>query len=130
MNFDQKLASAKTLLASKGIRRPSYAPTVVAFLWRFGLQVPPPHFAGFFGTFAFAAIVFGLAWGVVMWFLVWSRAGTSPAYAAGISALVGVVIGLGVAMYYRHSARKHAIPRWADYTPADTSLSQSGATRT
>ncbi len=117
MSFKEKLAAAKALLISKGLRRPSYAPTVVAFLWRFGIEIPPPHFAGFLGTFVFSAGLFGVAWGTIMWLVAWSRHGTSPVAAVGWSVLIGLLVGLAVALYYRYSARKHAIPRWDDFVP-------------
>jgi hypothetical protein len=114
--FDEKVTAAKELLASKGIARPLYAPTVVALLWRLGVEIPPPHFAGFAGVFAFAAILFGVAWGLIMWFAWWSHHGTPLPFAIGVSAAVGIVVGLAVAAYYHAAARKYAIPRWRDYS--------------
>jgi hypothetical protein len=120
MNFNEKVAAAKDYLASKGIIRQAYAPTLVTLLWRLGVKVPPPHFAGFAGTFLFVGTFFGTVWGLVMWFLYWSRNGVAPAQAVGYSALAGLVLGLLFASYYRFSARKHGIPRWADFSPAGT----------
>lgn len=117
MTFEEKREAATRLLASKGIWRASYAPTLVTWLWRLGLKVPPPHFAGFFEIFALAGGVFGVAWGLVMWLLVWSKTGFGPLGAAGVSAAVGLLFGLGMAIYYRSSARKHGIPAWDDFVP-------------
>ena len=121
MLFDDKLAAAKEFLASKGLRRAAYAPTVVASLWRLGVRIPPPHFAGFFGTFTFAGGLFGAVWGVVMWFAWWSRHGTRPTSALVISSLVGLIVGLVVAVYYRVDARTHSIPKWDAFAPAKSS---------
>jgi hypothetical protein len=118
MQFEEKVTAARELLASKGIVRAAYAPTIVTLLWRAGVKVPPPHFAGFLGTFLFSTVFFGVLWGVIMWFLVWSRNATPPATAAGTSVLVGVAVGLVVALYYRFSARRHAIPKWSEFEPA------------
>jgi hypothetical protein len=132
MTFDEKLEAAKTFLASKGIWRASYAPTMVAFLWRLGVKIPPPHFAGFFGVVLFSGTVFGVAWGSLMWLLRWSRTGLSPSAAAGFAALAGLVFGLGMATYYRYAARIYAIPSWDRFTPSDAHLDhgqQSATTR-
>lgn len=117
MNFDRKVAAANELLAAKGIPHQLYAPTLVKLLRRLGLRVPPPHFAGFLGTFLVTAIVFGVLWGAIMWFAFWSSHGTTPALAIAVSAAAGAIIGLAFAAYYRVSARKHGIPRWDQFTP-------------
>lgn len=119
MNFQTKVEAAKKLLSSKGIPRPAYAPTVVAFLWKAGVEIPPPHFAGFGGVFAFATALFGVAWGAIMWFAWWSRHSTPLAVALGTSIVVALAVGLAVAAYYRASARKYAIPRWRDFVPSE-----------
>ncbi len=120
MTFDEKRTAAVELLASRGLWHRTYAPTLVKWLWRFGFKVPPPHFAGFFGTLAVSGGVFGTVWGLVMWFAVWSRSGLAPMVAVAISATAGLLLGLVMASYYRYSARRHSIPRWSDFVPADT----------
>jgi len=115
MDFDEKVAAAQQLMASKGIPRRLYAPTFVTRLWRFGMRVPPPHFASFIGVFLFAAILFGVVWGVIMWLVVWLREPAPLSTELGVSALVGIGFGLAAAIYYRVSARKYGIPRWRDY---------------
>ena len=119
MTFDEKLAAAKGLLASKGISRRIYAPTVVTLLWRSGVEVPPPHFAGFWGLFLFSGSVFGAAWGILMWLAFWSRHGSPPSFAVGVSAFAGLLFGLTAAGYYRYAARKYSIPRWDSFPSSD-----------
>ena len=117
MNFDDKVTAANALLAAKGIPHQLYAPTLVKLLRRLGLKVPPPHFAGFFGTFFVTAVFFGVLWGVIMWFAWWSEHGTPAITAIGISAAIGAVLGVIFAGYYRTSASKHGIPSWDQYQP-------------
>ena len=117
MTFDNKIAAAKDYLAAKGISHVAYAPTLVKLLWRLGLKVPPPHFAGFFGTFLVSGTFFGVLWGAIMWFFWWSSHGTALTYAIGISAGIGLAIGLCVAGYYRYAVRKYSIPSWDEFTP-------------
>lgn len=125
MTFTEKLGAATILLRSKGLRRPLYAPTIVALLWRFGVEIPPPHFAGFAGTFAFAGAAFGGVWGLVMWFAMWSASGVPAFEALRLVALVGFATGGFVAIYYRVSARRHRVPRWADFHPTGSAAMAS-----
>lgn len=117
MNFDEKVTAANALLAAKGIPPQLYAPTLVKLLRRLGLKIPPPHFTGFLGTFLVTAIFFGAVWGVIMWFAWYSSRGTPPVTVIGISAAVGVAIGLIFAVCYRISARKHNVPPWDQFQP-------------
>jgi hypothetical protein len=119
MTFEDKRLAAIALLASRGVKRPAYAPTIVTWLWRAGLEVPPPHFAPFLGVFAFAALVVGITWGALMWIAVWSRHGVSPVNAAEMAAVVGAIVGLVVAGYYWWSAKKLGLGSWSEMGPAD-----------
>ena len=87
--------------------------TATSLLWRVGLLLPPPHFASFGLNFLLFAAGFGVLWGVVMWFLVWSRQGMSGGAAAGSAGVAGALFGLIMAAYYRHGARKHNLPPWS-----------------
>ena len=113
MNYSPKLNSALATLAATGIWRRNYAPPLHRLLWRVGLLLPPPHFASFGLNFPLFAAGFGVLWGVVMWFLVWSRQGMSGGAAAGSAGVAGALFGLIMAAYYRHGARKHNLPPWS-----------------
>jgi hypothetical protein len=118
--FEEKVAAAKELLASKGVARPAYAPSIVTWLWKMGIKVPPPHFAGVVGTFLFTSIFFGTIWGVIMWFVHYRPKGLPASAALTTAAMVGLGVGVLVAAYYRVSAKKHAIPRWSEFEPGRT----------
>jgi len=113
MNYSPKLNSALATLAATGIWRRNYAPPLHRLLWHVGLLLPPPHFASFGLNFLLFAAGFGVLWGVVMWFLVWSRQGMSGGAAAGSAGVAGALFGLIMAAYYRHGARKHNLPPWS-----------------
>src|SRR5215212_6246828 len=105
MRFEQKLTAALGLLASTGMWRSNYAPPFHRLLWKLGAKTPPPHFLGFTANFVSTGVWFGAAWGLLMWFIVWSRQGMSP-YAAFVTALfAGVFFGVCMAGYYRYGAR-------------------------
>jgi uncharacterized membrane-anchored protein YitT (DUF2179 family) len=117
MRFEEKLAAALGLLASTGILRSSYAPPFYRLLWKLGAKAPPPHFQSFTANFVRAGILFG----VLMSFILWSQShqGTSPYAIFAVALFAGVFSGLGMAAYYRYGARKHRIPLWRDFHPAD-----------
>ena len=113
MSYPPKLHAALAQLETSGIRPSAYSPPLHRLLWRLGVILPPPHFASFGFNFFFAAVWFGVLWGALMWFTIWSRQGMS-ALAAVISALfAGGLFGLGMAAYYHFSARKHNLPGWS-----------------
>src|SRR4051794_34204715 len=118
MTFEDKRVAAIELLKSKGVRRPAYAPTIVATAWKLGLEIPPPHFAGPLGIIGFVTIVFGTTWGIFLWFVVWSRNGTTPLRAIAMSAALGLAASLVAAVYFRRSARTLGLPRWDDFNPS------------
>jgi hypothetical protein len=119
MRFAQKLAAALVLLASTGMWRSNYAPPLHRLLWKLGMRVPPPHFVGFAANFVSFGLWLGVVWGLLMWFTGWSRQSMAPQAALGAAIFVGLFFGLCMAGYYRYGARKHGIPPWRDFRPAD-----------
>jgi hypothetical protein len=117
MRFQEKLKAALGLLASTGIWRSQYAPPLYRLLWKLGAKIPPPHFLSFTANFVRAGILFG----VLMWFILWSQSHQGRSAYAGfaVALLGGLFFGLSMAAYYHYSARKHGIPLWRDFQPAD-----------
>jgi hypothetical protein len=123
MDFNEKLAAARRLLATTGMGPSNYAPPLYRLLWRLGAQVPPPHFRGF----AANALLMGGCFGVLMGLVATvdllpmpALAGTGNRLAgsAVVALLCGAPFGLGMALYYRYGARRHAIPAWDDFHPS------------
>jgi hypothetical protein len=117
VSYPPKLNSALAKLAAAGIRPGNYAPPLHRLLWRAGLILPPPHLASFGFNFIFSAAWFGVGWGALMWFMLWSRDGTPGFAAAGMALLAGALFGLGMAAYYRRGARRFHLPPWSDIEP-------------
>lgn len=117
MRFKQKLTAALSLLASTGMWRSNYAPPLHRLLWRFGARLAPPHFLSFTANFVSAGVWFGVVWGLLMWFTVWSHKSPDAAFVAALFA--GVFFGLCMAAYYRYCARKYGIPLWKDFEVSD-----------
>ena len=111
-DFETKRAKAMELLKASGMRRSNYEPPVVSLLWRLGFAVPPPHFASFLGSMAFAGVSFGVVWGLAMWFLTWSGSGMDMHAAVLVSAVSGLLFGTAMAGVYAYGRRKHKLPSW------------------
>ena len=119
MRFEDKLIAALGLLASTGMWRSEYAPPLHRLLWKLGAKTPPPHFQSFAANFVRAGVWFAVVWGLLMWFAWPQSHGMSVERAFAGSIFTGTLFGLGMAAYYRCGARKHRIPLWRDFHPAD-----------
>jgi hypothetical protein len=111
-DFETKRTKALELLKASGMRRNNYEPPLVSLLWKLGFPVPPPHFASFLGCVAFAGILFGVVWGLVMWFTTWSGSGMDLHAAILVSAVSGLLFGAAMAGMYAYGRRKHKLPAW------------------
>lgn len=111
--FEARKAKALALLKATGIREGNYLPPAVRVLWRLGVRVPPPHFAGFAGTALAFGSFFALSWGAAMWWWLWRDSGMSLQVAAIGAALAGLLFGLAMASYYALGRRKHRLPTWS-----------------
>ena len=118
MPHSPSVESALATLASTGMSRSNYAPPLHRVLWRWGLNVPPPHFAGFWLNLLSFGAFFGVVWGTIMWFAQWASAGASIALAVGCSFLAGLFFGLCMALYYRHGGRRHKLQPWSSVNSA------------
>lgn len=110
--FETRKAKALDLLRGTGMRESNYLPPATRLLWRLGVEVPPPHFAGFFGAALVSGTFFGVVWGVLMWLIVWQHQGLSLAATSLTVLSAGLLFGLFMAAYYAWGRRKHALPAW------------------
>jgi hypothetical protein len=111
--FQAKRDEALRLLARTGMWKSNDCPPLLRLLWKFGLAVPPPHFAGFTVTAVVAGGFFALAWGAIMWLLSWGGASFNASAMAFNAAVAGTVFGVGMAAYYGHGRRTHSLPAWS-----------------
>ena len=108
MTESEKREAALALLAKTGIWPSNYAPPLFHVLWRLGVNVPPPHFIGFFSILIFTGGLFGIL--MTLFFapmLDQSRSG-----AVLIAACMGGAFGLAMACYYAYGRQIHRLPRW------------------
>lgn len=113
MDFQARRQQALAILGQTGMQRSSYAPPLLCILWRMGVQVRPPHFMGFWRAVVLAGSWFGLAWGLFMWFTVWSRQPVDGWTAVTGAVGAGLFFGLSMAVYYAHGRKKYRLPDWA-----------------
>ena len=115
MSHAEKIQLMFDDLSRRGIGAWTFAPPLYRMLWRFGIQIPPPHFSSFPFLFFFQGSFFGIVWGLFigLTFWTWLRLPLWLLAVAAVSA--GVLFGLCMAAYYRWQARKHHLPLWRDY---------------
>jgi asparagine N-glycosylation enzyme membrane subunit Stt3 len=118
MTHSEKVAAMQRHLVPQGLSPYTLAPPAWRALWALGLQVPPPLFLGFVPLALGAGAVFAVGWGLLMWLMAWWREGLGPLGALVAALVAGALFGLFMAAYYRHQARRFALPAWHDYTGA------------
>ncbi|MGB7269435.1 MAG: DUF6404 family protein [Albidovulum sp.] len=112
----EKLRFEKAMqeLARSGIWKSNHNPPVLR-LWRaVGLASRPPHYADFGTNLLVCALYFGPMWGLFMWFFVWKDKGMPIDGAVMGSILAGGLFGMGMAYYYKVSARRAKLSKWED----------------
>jgi hypothetical protein len=112
MDVHTRRTHALAILERTGMLRNSYAPPLFRVLWRLGMDVPPPHFMGFWTLAAGAALWFGVVWGGIMWCLSWSRQHQAPQQALMTACATGVMFGLALAAVYAWGRQKYGLPAW------------------
>ncbi len=110
--FEIKQRAALEELANTGIWTINYMPPIYKVFSKIGLKIRPPHYASFIHTCLFSALWFGLAWGLLMWFFLWSGQSMPAWVAVSASIIGGTLFGLGMALYYRRSRLKHNLTPW------------------
>jgi hypothetical protein len=114
MNIDPRRATTLKLLEKTGISRSRYEPHWLRLLWKFGFNIPPPHFASFWITTVFTGSFIGVLWSLVMWLIVWSREGKTLGEVALAAIVFGTCFGLANASYYAYEKSKHKLPSWQE----------------
>ncbi|WP_051249491.1 DUF6404 family protein [Inquilinus limosus] len=112
MSFQDRLARARALLETKGIRRG--APLLHRLLWRLGVAVPPPLFAPPLVNAAIMGLSFAVGYGILTWLMDGAPGGSAmPGRIIG-SLLAGTAFGVMMAWLLRRTARKHGLPSWEE----------------
>jgi hypothetical protein len=109
MTFEDKRRRALAMLEERGVSGWTASPPPYRLLWRIGVRMPPPHFAG---PLANAAVLTAMV--LPIWFV---QVPTNQyGWARGLWECVSgaVLVGVGCALAYRGEAGKHGLPAWPD----------------
>jgi hypothetical protein len=116
MAVGAKQQAALQLMKEKGIRESDYHPLGLKILWGLGVDCPPPMMATFFKNALVCGGFFGAAMGL-FFYVGLSSQSFGRALVGGI--VCGTFFGLAMATYFRSVRRKHNIPMWRDFNPAN-----------
>jgi hypothetical protein len=119
----------------RGFHPLNVAPPFYRWAWALGWKLTPPLFADFWKTAAFLGAIWGIGWGILMYFLMPSG-GQQTVHVDGfgyvqtqddsggldgmvtLGRFAGVFFGLFMACYYLWARHAYQIPAWADYPNA------------
>lgn len=114
MEIEAKRQRALDMLTQTGMWKSNYLPPYTRWLWRAGLNIPPPHFCSLWALFSGHAIQFGVTWGILMWLFVWRVQGDSLESVVVRSGCAGLMYGLTMTGYYALGRWRYKLPRWKD----------------
>lgn len=120
MDHQQRLGLYRQYMASKGVDPKISTPVIWEFLWRHGLQVPPPPFINPV-LMALAYVPLGLAFplilGVIFMVLSAGHGFYFPPRKLVEAMMIGsaLIIGLGTPLYYRGLARRCGLGSWSTF---------------
>jgi hypothetical protein len=101
MRYPAKVSIALERLAATDLKRASYAPLFHRALWRCGVNIPPPHFAGFFFNFAAMGAYLSVTWGFLLIVYCWFRYGMSPQTVFPLAVAAALLCSALTAVYFR-----------------------------
>jgi len=118
MHESERIEAMIRDLEGRGIGRFSSAPPFYRFLWRIGIQVPPPYFQTPPMLFVTSATYFGLFWFLGMVSIRAILFGTMDLTQIAFGAVVGGLLfgALSTALVRYRTKRLH-LPRWDQHRP-------------
>ena len=112
MSFQDKLEAAQKELNETNIWKSNHNPPISILLRKLGFNIRPFHYCSFISNFLNASLWFSAVWGLIMWFTTWQSTDISVQAALIISLSAGLLFGLFMATYYKHSAKKNKLSDW------------------
>lgn len=116
MTHDEIVNRAVAEVVEHGVRKQTAAPGHSRLCWWLGLHVRPPHFQSFLSLVVFNALFTVLAFVAVA--VTQIPFGFRPEMASEFAPHAcgfALVLGAGMAVIYRASARWLELPSWAEY---------------
>lgn len=112
MSFQDKLKAAQQELNETKIWKSNHNSPISVLLRKLGFNIRPFHYCSFISNFINASLWFSGVWGLIMWLSTWQSNGMSVQAALVTSLSAGLVFGLFMAIYYKHSAKKNNLSDW------------------
>lgn len=119
MNFEEKRHFALQELKNAGIWESNYNPPIVKLIHKLGLQMPFPHYISFIKNTLGMGAIFGIFWGLTMYFFVWGTQNVALMVVVLSSVLGGAVFGIAMASYYRYTFKKYKLTPWDEMKNTD-----------
>ncbi len=112
-DFNRKKEISLALLGRTNIKQTNYLPPLFPFLWKFRIEVPPPHFTSFWALVLIMGLPCGIC-GIGLHMMAVGEAAFTFTGAFFVAMLMIIFFGGAAAVYYRISAQTHGLPRWKD----------------
>ena len=114
MSFERRMERALAIMESKNMWRCNYAPPLLRGLWRLGVKIPPLPFVSFWQITLIMGLMFGLLWGLIVWFSSWKEIGVQPLWAILWSQMGGILFGVLMATFHGWRKKANKLPDWQD----------------
>ena len=112
MTYEEKCNFAIKELEAARLWKSNYNPPLVKLIQRLGFKVPLPHYNSFLNNALLTGVFFGFAWGLPMYFLIWSTKNMSVTTMLGTALFAGAFFGLAMASYYMYGFKKYKLTPW------------------
>lgn len=110
--FERRKQKAIALMDSRKMWRSNYAPPLLRGVWKLGLKIPPLPFVPFWQVLVWMTILYGVPWGLMMYFGRWREEGMPPLVACGHSLCAGLFFGFFMALFHLWRKKVNGLPDW------------------
>jgi hypothetical protein len=118
MTFQEKCNFAIKELENAKIWKSNYNPPLIKILHTLGFEVPFPHYNTFLSNALITGSFFGIGWGLIMYFMFWSKQNMPFIAIVAGCIFAGVFFGSSMAMYYKHGFKKYKLTPWQEIKSA------------
>lgn len=117
MTFRKKLRYYANDMAERGVNLRAAAPPLHRFLWKMGVEVPPPLFQSFASHLLLAAAVVAVGVSAAAWVVVLLMGVSTDSLPRGLALGVGVGLLFGTlqALVSHVTASRLGLPSWDEY---------------
>jgi hypothetical protein len=114
MTHQEKVEYAINHLIALGVKERTATPLLFRLLWKYNVNIPPPHFIPFLSL----TILMAIAWGVpvcLIFSLMKYGFSVPPLSSLVVGVLYSMLFGVSMGIYFSWSSYRLKLPRWKDY---------------